>query len=195
MVGVKGQAVLPVVLRGIGFLQMKDLSKANRALARPTAGVWMRCAMDGCVDMAEIDAGLAGLARAAAVAADSAHAPFSRFRVGAALLLDDGSIVTGANYESASYGLTMCAERVAVFRANMEGARELVRAVAVIGKSAEGGPGDPVMPCGACRQILAELAAACGRPDMPVVCADARLRRVRLTTVAELLPHPFTGGV
>ncbi|MCC5807559.1 MAG: cytidine deaminase [Opitutales bacterium] len=164
-------------------------------LARRAVRVCVECAMEEFADITEIDVGLAGLARAAASAADSAHAPFSRFRVGAALLLDDGTVVTGANYESDSYGLTMCAERVAVFRANMEGARERVRAAAVFGRSAEGGPDEPVMPCGACRQILAELAAACGRPDMPVVCADARLRRVRLITVAELLPHPFIGGV
>ncbi len=157
------------------------------------APAWMVGAMQRTYDISEIGEPSARLVRAAAAASRCAYAPYSRFRVGAALLLDDGSIITGANYESASYGLTMCAERVAVFRANMEGARGRARALAVCAVADDGGPAEPVRPCGACRQILAELAAECGRPDMPVVCADASLQRVHLTTVAELLPHPFTG--
>lgn len=149
--------------------------------------------MERVVDITDIGADLARLVRAADDAAKAAHAPYSRFCVGAALLLEDGAVVTGANYESASYGLTMCAERVAVYRANMEGARKRVRAVAVVGKTAAAKHG-PVTPCGACRQILAELAAACSRPDMPVVCAGTDPRGVLLTTVADLLPHPFTGN-
>jgi len=121
------------------------------------------------------------LIRAAANARRAAVAPYSRFRVGAALLTRDGRIITGANVESASYGLTCCAERVALFHALTSGQREFV-AVAVVARAA-GGP----MPCGACRQLLAEYAPAA------VVCvADSRdLRRVRRFTVKDLLPRAF----
>ena len=96
---------------------------------------------------------LARLMNAAAKARESAVAPYSKFRVGAALLTDSGEIVTGANVESASYGLTCCAERVALFSALTSGKRDFT-AVAVVARVA-GGP----MPCGACRQLLAEYAS------------------------------------
>lgn len=121
------------------------------------------------------------LVEAAAQARRRAVAPYSKFKVGAALLTRDGDIVTGANVESASYGLTCCAERVALFKALTEGHRQFV-AVAVVARAA-GGP----MPCGACRQLLAEYA-----PAARVWVADARnLRRVRTFTVRQLLPAAF----
>src|SRR5215831_15591433 len=92
------------------------------------------------------------LVSAAAKARRRAVAPYSGFRVGAALLTRKGEIVTGANVESASYGLTCCAERVALFNALTSGRKDFV-AVAVVAK-VRGGP----MPCGACRQLLAEYA-------------------------------------
>lgn len=123
----------------------------------------------------------AALIAAALTARESAFAPYSRFRVGAALLTHDGEIVGGANVESASYGLTCCAERVALFKAVTEG-RAKFRAVAIVA----GTPGGP-MPCGACRQLLAEFA-----PDAVVWVADSRRPgRVRAFTVAELLPAAF----
>lgn len=119
---------------------------------------------------------------AAGEAARRAVAPHSGFKVGAALLISGGEIVTGANVESASYGLTCCAERVALFKALSEG-RMAVRALAVVA-DVRGGP----MPCGACRQLLAEYA-----PDAVVWVADARRpARIREFTVRELLPAPFT---
>src|SRR6266581_2986187 len=94
----------------------------------------------------------AELVEAALKARQRAVAPYSKFQVGAALLTDKGEIITGANVESASYGLTCCAERVALFKALTSGKRDFV-AVAVVARA----PGGP-MPCGACRQLLAEYA-------------------------------------
>jgi cytidine deaminase len=118
---------------------------------------------------------------AAAEAREGAVAPYSKFRVGAALLTKAGEIVIGANVESASYGLTCCAERVALFNALTSGKRNFI-AVAVVAR-AEGGP----MPCGACRQLLAEYAS-----DAKVYVADSRrLKAVRQFSVRELLPGAF----
>src|SRR5262249_1740898 len=119
--------------------------------------------------------------RAALKAREDAVAPYSRFKVGAALLTRAGRIVTGANVESASYGLTCCAERVALFHALTTGRRELV-AVAVVAAT----PGGP-MPCGACRQLLAEYA-----PAATVLVADSRKPgEFRKFLVKELLPSAF----
>jgi cytidine deaminase len=121
------------------------------------------------------------LVRAAAKARQRAVAPYSRFKVGAALLTRAGQIVTGANVESASYGLTCCAERVALFNALTAGQRDFV-AVAVVARA----PGGP-MPCGACRQLLAEYA-----PRAVVWVADSRaLRAIREFPVRDLLPAAF----
>src|SRR5262249_5681901 len=92
------------------------------------------------------------LVAAAGAARRKAHAPFSRFLVGAALEFTDGQVVTGCNCESASYGLTMCAERVAIFKALSEGLKGCVR-VAIVADTAS-----PTPPCGACRQWLWEFA-------------------------------------
>jgi len=121
------------------------------------------------------------LVRAAARARQRAVAPYSKFKVGAALLTRSGEIITGANVESASYGLTCCAERVALFNALTSGKRSFV-AIAVVARAPRG-----PMPCGACRQLLAEYA-----PRAKVWVADSRaLRVVREFTVAELLPGAF----
>jgi len=109
----------------------------------------------------------------------AAYAPYSRFPVGAALLAADGRVFTGVNVENASYGLSNCAERTAVFKAVSEGVREFA-AVAVAG------PDDGVecSPCGACRQVLFEFG-----PDMALVLASGD--GVRVYTVRELLPGAF----
>ena len=121
------------------------------------------------------------LIKAAANARKRAVAPYSRFLVGAALLTRQGEVVTGANVESASYGLTCCAERVALFKALTEGRRDFV-AVAVVARAKDG-----AMPCGACRQLLAEYA-----PRAKVFVADSRaLQKVREFKMAELLPGAF----
>ena len=121
------------------------------------------------------------LVAAAVEARQRAVAPYSRFKVGAALLGRSGDITTGANVESASFGLTCCAERVALFNALTGGKRDFV-ALAIVARA----PGGP-MPCGACRQLLAEYA-----PRAVVWVADSRAPRViRQFTVRELLPGAF----
>lgn len=115
-------------------------------------------------------------------AAERAYAPYSRFRVGAALLFADGEILTACNVENASYGLSMCAERSVVSAMVAQGLRDPV-AVGVVG-SKDGNFGVPCPPCGACRQTLMEF-----NPDMRVVLASPEGPRVFL--VRELLPHSF----
>ena len=122
------------------------------------------------------------LVRAALRAQKLAMAPYSKFKVGAALLTKSGEIIGGANVENASYGLTCCAERVALFKALTEGKRNFI-AVAVVARCAGG-----AMPCGACRQLLAEFA-----PRVVVFVADSRKPSViREFSVRELLPGAFT---
>ena len=119
------------------------------------------------------------LISAARRARRNAVAPFSRFKVGAALETADGAIVTGCNVENATYGLTMCAERVAMFKALSEGHRAFVR-VAVVADTAE-----PTPPCGACRQILWEFG-----DDLEVIIANTRRELARFM-LSDLLPRPF----
>jgi cytidine deaminase len=129
------------------------------------------------------------LIAAARGAAAKAYAPYSNFHVGAALGFADGSVVTGANVENASYGLTLCAETVAVGKALSEDWRGALEAVAVIGgKAGAVGSGDPVTPCGRCRQVLNEVAAL-GKSDPVVWCVgENEVLELRLS---ELLPRAF----
>ena len=129
--------------------------------------------------MTPTDPSAARLIDAARQARLRAHAPFSRFLVGAAIEAPDGRVLTGCNVESASYGLTMCAERVAVFKAFSEGVTSGVR-VAVVADTAE-----PTPPCGACRQWLWEFGN-----DMEVILADLAGEKARFR-LRELLPHAF----
>ena len=123
------------------------------------------------------------LIAAARAAAAHAHAPYSGFAVGAALAFADGAVITAANLENASYGLSLCAETAAVARAMNEGRRGGLVAVAVAGPRAE-----PLMPCGRCRQVLHELAAL-GGTDPVVWCAgDSTVAERRLSA---LLPDAF----
>jgi cytidine deaminase len=116
---------------------------------------------------------------AARAAREHAVAPYSRFRVGAALETAEGAIVTGCNVENATYGLTVCAERVAMLKALSEGHR-VFRRVAVVAETAA-----PTPPCGACRQILWEFAG-----DLEVVLANLGAVTAR-HRMSELLPGPF----
>jgi cytidine deaminase len=129
------------------------------------------------------------LIAAARAAASEAYAPYSNFHVGAALGFADGSVVTGANVENASYGLTLCAETVAVGKALSEPSRGKLEAVAVIGgKAGAVGAGDPVTPCGRCRQMLNEVAAL-GDSDPKVWCVGET--EVLELALSELLPRAF----
>jgi cytidine deaminase len=123
----------------------------------------------------------AQLMDAAREAAAHAYAPYSKFRVGAALLFDDGSVVTGCNVENVSYGLTSCAERNALFRAVSEsGASRKIVAVAVTNLNGKASP-----PCGACRQVLGEFAA----PDAQIHFSGEN--DVETRPFKELLPFQF----
>ena len=123
------------------------------------------------------------LVTAARAAAARAYAPYSKYRVGAALLAADGTVFTGCNVENASYGLTNCAERTALFKAVSEGRRRF-RALAIVGGTARA----PALPCGACRQALAEFCKA----DMPVAVAPLRAGAPVVRPPPEYLPHSFS---
>ena len=110
-----------------------------------------------------------------------AYVPYSKFPVGAALLSKTGEIFTGCNIENASYGLSICAERTAIFKAVSEGIKTFDKMV--ITGNTEG----PISPCGACRQVISEFCA----PDMPVILTNVKGDK-KETTVAELLPGAFT---
>ena len=126
-------------------------------------------------------AGSDRLVAAARAAREHAVATFSNFKVGAALECVDGTIITGCNVENATYGLTICAERVAVFKALSEGHRNFTR-VAVVADTRE-----PTPPCGACRQILWEFAG-----NIEVIMANTTETKGTMR-MSELLPLPFDG--
>ncbi len=129
------------------------------------------------------------LIAAAREAAAKAYAPYSNYHVGAALGFADGSVVTGANVENASYGLTLCAETVAVAKALSEEWRGSLEFVAVIGgKAGQVGSGDPVTPCGRCRQVLHEVAALGGSDPLVLCVGEHTVLEMQLS---ELLPHAF----
>jgi len=111
-----------------------------------------------------------------------AYAPYSNFKVGAALLTKSGKVYTGANVENSTFGLTVCAERIAVFKAVNKGDTDFVK-IAVV---ADGNP--PITPCGACRQVLSEFVK-----DLRIVCANLK-GKVDRYTLKELLPEAFEKG-
>jgi cytidine deaminase len=132
----------------------------------------------------------ARLIEAARGAAANAWAPYSHFSVGAALLMADGSIVTGANVENASYGLSLCAETVAVAKASAEGRMRDVVAVGVVGGMAGKDGIEPILPCGRCRQVLNEAAQA-GKRDLKVWCSGLTGGPIAEYSLSDLLPHAF----
>ncbi len=131
---------------------------------------------------------------AAREAATNAHAPYSGFGVGAAVLLGDGQLITGANFENASYGLSLCAETVALATANAQGHFRDVVAIGVIGgalaKDGTLSGSSLVTPCGRCRQILNEAAQLGGR-DIDIYCGSADGEDFAHFRASELLPHAF----
>lgn len=111
---------------------------------------------------------------------EGAYAPYSKFHVGAALLTDTGEIIRGCNIENASYGLSNCAERTALFKAVSEGKMKFT-AMAIIGDTPE-----PIAPCGACRQVIREFCDM----DMPIILANIN-GKTHKTTIRTLLPNSF----
>jgi len=122
------------------------------------------------------------LASAAKKAKGYAYAPYSRFRVGAALLTDDSQIFTGCNIENSSFGLTICAERVALFHAISHGITKF-RAILIISDS-----NDCTPPCGACRQVISELAG-----NIDVIMMN-EIGKIKIKKLNSLLPFPFTSN-
>lgn len=142
----------------------------------------------------EID--VAALLEEARSARANAYAPYSGFTVGAAIALDDGSVIRGANVENASYGLSLCAEAVALASAHAAGLMGRAVAIAVVGDLAEAPTGAAVTPCGRCRQMLVEAEHVAGRP-LGVFSAPALaegLDGVARYAVPDLLPHAFGPG-
>lgn len=121
------------------------------------------------------------LMEAAKKAREQAYVPYSKFKVGAALLTKDGQVFGGCNIENAAYSVVNCAERTALFKAWSEGAREFA-AIAVVADTKR-----PVPPCGACRQVISELCP----PDMTVILTNLE-GDVQTLTVSELLPGAFS---
>lgn len=126
----------------------------------------------------------AALVAAAVEARSQAHAPYSRFPVGAALLAEDGRVFQGCNVEISSFSLTCCAERVAVFKAVSEGCKRFV-AVAVVTDTSP-----PATPCGACRQVLHDF----GGPDLRVLIGGPDGAVIEIHALGDLLPRAFTGA-
>lgn len=119
------------------------------------------------------------LIEAATAVRENAYAPFSDFRVGAALETDDGEVIAGCNVESASYGLTVCAERVAIWKAISQGKRK-IKQIAVVADTEELTP-----PCGVCRQIIWEFGG-----DIPVILANLK-GKTEVVQMKDLLPRAF----
>lgn len=134
------------------------------------------------------------LVASARAAMANAYAPYSRFAVGAAVRLIDGSIVTGSNVENASYGLSLCAETVALATVASQGRLADVAAIAVAGGALDASGRitgtDVITPCGRCRQVINEAEQVSGRP-LSIHCAAAMGEAVRTHRLADLLPHAF----
>lgn len=134
------------------------------------------------------------LVASARAAMHHAHAPYSRFAVGAAVRLTDGAIIQGSNFENASYGLSLCAETVAIAAANAQGRLADIEAIAVAGgaiaASGRIGGSAVITPCGRCRQILNEAEQMAGR-TLSILCAGAEGDAIQQHSVAGLLPNAF----
>jgi cytidine deaminase len=124
----------------------------------------------------------------------SAYAPYSNFRVGAAVLLEDGTIVTGSNQENAAYPSGLCAERVAFFAAGAHHPGKKIKAVAVIAKSENINKDEPVSPCGGCRQVMTEYEFKQNSP-IEILLSSPSGKVIKIDSVKKLLPLVFEGSV
>lgn len=119
----------------------------------------------------------------------TAYDPYSKFSVGAALMTDQGLVVTGSNFANASSGATICAERSAIMRANALGMRKFDM-IAIIAKGEEFDTAEPTAPCGICRQVIFEVAQLMGE-DIEVIMSNTRMDKIYISTISELLPLGF----
>ena len=129
------------------------------------------------------------LLRAATGALNEAYNPYSKFAVGAALLSLTDEIITGANFENAAYGPSICAERSALARANAMGIRKFSK-IAIIGRAHNSPTAEITAPCGTCRQMLYEAAQISGH-DLEIIMANTRMTKIIKAKISELLPLAF----
>jgi len=120
---------------------------------------------------------------------ENAYNPYSNFYVGAALLTKEGEIFSGSNVENASYGMTICAERAALFKANSERKRTLEK-IAIITKGQKFDVEEPSAPCGACRQVIYEFSQISGK-NIEIILSNTKKNKIIITTINELLPLAF----
>ena len=124
-------------------------------------------------------------------AASHAHASYSKFTVGAALILEDGSLVTGANYENAAYPSGMCAERVALYSASAQHPDKRIMKIAVVARKKNAKELVPAPPCGSCRQVLLEFETNQKKP-IQIVMQGEKNNWITAASAASLLPYSFT---
>lgn len=131
--------------------------------------------------------------RKAIEARENAYAPYSEFKVGAAVLLENGSIFIGSNQENAAYPSGLCAERVAIYQASTQFPNEIIEMIAITGTAQEPTP-QPVSPCGACRQSLSEYEIKQKR-NIPIYFMGASGKIIRTESIKDLLPFIFDGSL
>ncbi len=131
------------------------------------------------------------LTAAAKEATDNSYSPYSDFRVGAAVRLDDGTVIKGANQENAAFSVTMCAERAAIFNAQSNCPQSAITDIAIAARNKDGFTADPVSPCGSCRQALLEMEQRYGRDIRIYLCGKDCV--YILESVKELMPLSFVG--
>ena len=129
------------------------------------------------------------LVRKAMQATDNSYSPYSHFRVGAAIRLEDGSEIIGANQENAAYPVTLCAERTAIFAAQAQQPELSIESIAIAARNEKGFTEDPVTPCGSCRQVILEIEQRYGKP-MKIYLYGTKGIYV-IDTVRDLLPLCF----
>ena len=144
---------------------------------------------DSAADLSPADKQLMDRAR---ISAGAAYAPYSKFQVGAALLLDDGTVVEGNNQENASYSLGLCAERVAIFAAGANHPGKKVVAMAITAYSTLFSIARPIAPCGACRQAIAEYEHRYGHP-IRLILSGTSGKVLIAASIGTLLPMQFSG--
>ena len=129
------------------------------------------------------------LLNAAEKAMANSYSPYSKFKVGAAVLTEDGKIIVGTNYENAAYGSTICAERVAILSANAQGYRKLKK-IAIIAQGPLDQAASTVTPCGACRQVINESSEISSQP-IEVIMSNTAKNEIIIKTIGDLLPLSF----
>ncbi|MBN2681336.1 MAG: cytidine deaminase [Bacteroidales bacterium] len=140
-------------------------------------------------DISELDEEIGNLIKKAEASSNNAYTPYSKFNVGAAILLDNGDIVCGNNQENAAYPSGLCAERVALFYANASFPTTAVKAIAIVAKNNNSISTEPVPPCGSCRQALLETETRFGKPIKVYLSGSKKIQEI--SSIKDLLPLNF----